>query len=407
MKVLLLLTRRMDGPRSGRRVVLRTIHASLTAAGHEVARLCIDRTGTAEGEALPPPGLMRVAWNVLTRFVTGRRSLNECLYWSPTLAQRVADYAEEIGAELVVADMARTAQLAERCILPWIVDLDDLLSQRYQEMADDGTDAAMLLGYYAGQMPAWLRWPAGAIARLMLRREAKVLRGREVYYAKAADGVSLVAADEAQLLAERSGRDVQWMPMSVTAPDQPIDHAQVRPMSAVFMGGMDYQPNLEAVRWYASEVVPHLGRFGLDGLVLHVMGACPESVREELESSRIRFLGYVDDVMSEFRKHQVFVAPIVSGSGLKTKVLEAMAAGLPVVGTPAAFKGLGVAHDVHGYVASIPIEFAQTLRHVSKYPADAEKVGLAARALVRERFSPASLKDRWAKWVEAVMAKRA
>ncbi len=414
MKVLLLLTRRLDDRRTGRRVVLQTIVDALAAAEHEVVCVCIDKTGTQRGTALQPPGLFRVAWNVLTLFLSGRRSLNECLYYSPTLVKRIKHISDQEGCQLVIADMVRTAQLAEACGQmvseavrpPWLVDLDDLLSARYEQMVSMGVPPGMLLGYFAGQIPRWLHKPAAWVAIRMLRAEAKLLRRREVHYAHAADGVSLVSQDEAELLAHRSDREVRWMPMAVAIPTRPVDAVTVRPMSAVFMGGMDYQPNLEAIRWYANEVVPFLNRFEMSDLVLNVLGECPPRVRAELESPNVRFVGYVERVSEELAKHQLFIAPIVSGTGLKTKVLEAMVHGLPVVGTPAAFKGLAVKHDEQVFIASMSIEFAQCLRHVSRHPEKAQQVGLAGREQVCQHFALSVLSDRWNAWVKQVLARK-
>jgi len=95
-----------------------------------------------------------------------------------------------------------------------------------------------------------------------------------------------------------------------------------RPISAVFTGGLTYQPNLDALHAYVEKVLPAFAQLRIEPPQLSVIGLCPEFLKAGLAHPTIRFLGYVPDINEELRRYQVFLAPIVSGSGIKTKVLE-------------------------------------------------------------------------------------
>jgi glycosyltransferase involved in cell wall biosynthesis len=88
------------------------------------------------------------------------------------------------------------------------------------------------------------------------------------------------------------------------------------------------------------------------------------------------------------------MAPVVSGTGIKTKVLEAMALGMPVLATPEAVAGLNVQHKNHCFVCARPAEFAQGVRYVADTVA-AQSMGLAARDYVRANFSSEVLRGQW------------
>ena len=376
-RILIVASRDPGGPRTGRKAVIATIIRSLETLGYplEVAVVArrepegLPRERGVKVHRVPLAGPLQIARN-LVGFARGRLSLNEALFYSPRGAERVRAIAQATGCELVVADMIRTVPLARATRLPMIVDLDDLLSERYEWLARQGGDNATILGYYAQQLPAFVSKPAGWIAARLLRIEARTVARREVEVAREADAVSLVAAAEAGRLEERAGVPVACLPMAIRIPPTPADVRSSDPSSILFVGGLDYFPNEVAVRWFASEVASRMG--DPPPFHLSVVGACPDGVRDELESPAIRFLGYVDDVTGELPRHRAFVAPMVEGTGVKTKVLEAMAAGVPVVTSSAGVRGLSLENGVHCLVADTGEEFLACLRRL------ADDAGLAA-----------------------------
>jgi glycosyltransferase involved in cell wall biosynthesis len=158
-------------------------------------------------------------------------------------------------------------------------------------------------------------------------------------------------------------------------------------MSAVFTGGLTYQPNLDALRAYVQKVLPAFARLAVEAPPLSIIGECPRQLRNGLEHPTVKFLGYVTDVYEELKKHQIFFAPIVSGTGIKTKVLEAMACGLPVIALPDAVRGLSVEPMQHCMVAECPDEFVQCYSALTKDQLLAERLGMGGRELVTQSYS--------------------
>jgi glycosyltransferase involved in cell wall biosynthesis len=406
-RVLIVASRDPGGPRTGRKAVISTIIRSLQALGYPLEVAVVARR-TPEGlpaeqgvrvHRVPLAGPVQIAKN-LVGFARGRTSLNECLFYSKRGAEQIREIAAAGGCTLVVADMIRTVPLARAAGLPLIVDLDDLLSERYQWLLRQGGDNHTILGYYAHQLPRFLSKPAGWVAARLLRHEARTLDRRELEVAREADAVSLVAAAEADRLERRSGVPVACLPMSIQVPETPADIRASDPRSIVFVGGLDYFPNEVAVRWFASEVASRLGsppRFRLT-----VVGRAPEGVAAKLRSPSIRFVGYVDDVALELSCHRAFVAPMVEGTGVKTKVLEAMAVGLPVVTTTAGVRGLAMEEGVHCLIADTGEEFVEKLERLALDPELATRIGAAGRAYVRDHFGPEVIQERWAKVLASV-----
>lgn len=386
MRILVVASRDPGGRQSGRKSVLTTIVAALRTLGHDVVVAAIAREledrrpATYDGVPvlrLSPPGPAQIAANVAGRVARGRLSLNEALYDSPTLGRRLRAIAAERGCELAVADTIRTAALAARTGLPVVVDLDDLLSVRYAGWAETGAGTTAILGYYGEGLPAWARRAGAGLARRLLRIEVQLARRRELAIARSAAAVSLVSPAEAARLADRAGVEVAALPMAVPVPEPPADPAAAPAGSALFVGGLDYLPNLEGLRWLVREAAAPLEQ-RVPGFRLDVVGHCPDAAREELEHPLLALRGYVDDLAAELRGHRMLVAPILSGSGVKTKVVEAMAAGLPVV-----------ASDIDGYrdVARDGLEALLVP------PGDVEALVTAVREVLDDRRLAASLGD--------------
>jgi glycosyltransferase involved in cell wall biosynthesis len=399
LKFLLLATRSPDGPMTGRKSVLRTIARCCRALGHELDIAVVGASRpAADCRMLPGPSLPRIAWNLASEFLLRGRSLNECLYWRPATRAELETLVQQEHVDLVIADMVRTAQYCKGLRIPWVLDLDDLLSERYLRLAERGEHEA-LLGYFAERIPAPLRPGAAWAAGRLLRSEARRLAQAELEWARCAHAVTLVSPIEARRLATRLGRHVHDTPMSIDIP--PPADARAHTCTAVaFLGGLDYQPNLDAVRHYLRDVAPVLRDSGR-AIRLDVLGRAPPDLQEKALDTEVRYLGYVDDVARALSAYRVFVAPIVSGTGIKTKVLEAMANGLAVVGTPQAFTGLDIEPGGECRVAHSAAEFAQAVGELMDDPQACVRMGDAARRFAARGFALEVVRERWQRVIES------
>jgi glycosyltransferase involved in cell wall biosynthesis len=395
MRVLFIATRVPYGQMYGHKMGMRTYIKALKALGHQViisAFSVPDDTFSEEDldvrtYYLPLPSFWRIFLNVMRYWLAKRKCINECVYFEKGTFERVRQICQTHGIEYIIADMIRTASYADAMGIPWTLNHDDLLSSRYRSWTTHASRNENILGYLTGRVPSYMRPSVRLIFRMMLKREAQLLTRREVYWTNKAHSSSLRSLTETASLAARTEGRVFCMPPAVVVPEDPAARLSHRPISAVFTGGLTYQPNLDALRAYVEKVLPAFAQLGVEPPPLSVIGVCPQSLRAGLAHPTIRFLGYVYDVNEELRKHQVFLAPIVSGSGIKTKVLEAMACGLPVIALPDAVSGILVENKRHCLVATGPTEFVQFYSLVMNDPTFAERIGRAARELVMRSYS--------------------
>jgi sugar transferase (PEP-CTERM/EpsH1 system associated) len=221
------------------------------------------------------------------------------------------------------------------------------------------------------------------------RREAEKLLAFEKSVAARADVSLFVSEAEAGLFRRAialPGADVRAIQNGVDLhfydSDGSFDSLPPEPGLIVFTGQMDYAPNVDAVRWFASEVMPLLpdARFAIVGR------KPPEAVKKLAAEGRVIVTGEVADVRTWLAAASVVVAPLRIARGIQNKVLEAMAMARPVVASPAAFEGIEAEPGRDLIVADTAAEQAQAIAKLLADPVEAETLGKAARRRMEQAY---------------------
>ncbi len=129
----------------------------------------------------------------------------------------------------------------------------------------------------------------------------------------------------------------------------------------VFSGMMDYEPNILAVHYIIDKIMPLLD----DNYNIYFVGKnCSEELKK-LESSNIHFVGYVDNMKEELQKYDMYICPIIAGSGVKNKILQAASVGLPIVSNNLGIEG--IENDIKKYVflGNTPKELAKQIEQIN------------------------------------------
>lgn len=156
--------------------------------------------------------------------------------------------------------------------------------------------------------------------------------------------------------------------------------------SLLFLGSMDYGPNVDACRYLIREVIP---RLKLDGLRLTIVGANPpDSLRRLAGNSSVptTITGFVPSVKPFIDQSSVLAVPIRAGGGTRLKILEALAHGLPIVSTSLGCEGLRLTPETEILIADDPVTFARQLHRVLVDPALAAQLGHSGRKRAVESY---------------------
>ena len=150
-----------------------------------------------------------------------------------------------------------------------------------------------------------------------------------------------------------------------------------------FLGNYEYAPNVAAVELLCDAIMPMIWMM-MPTVRLAILGhSSRTSWRDRWPDPRIEFKGYVSNLAETYEQSSVFIAPLRAGGGSKLKVLEAMAAGLPVVGTWQAVSGLAVKparHFLHGEEAD---ELADATMKALRNGPEIEEIANCARSYVQ------------------------
>ena len=165
-------------------------------------------------------------------------------------------------------------------------------------------------------------------------------------------------------------------------PDNRVDED----MDLVWVGGFAHYPNREAILHFLEAIWPVL-KDQRNIRVAIVGGDVPEQIRNAARNDRnIEFLGYVDDPVPYIQRSKIFIVPILSGSGTRLKILEAMSVGKPVVTTTIGCEGIRGTDGVHFFIADTPKAFAERVIQLLRDDHQRRTVGDAARQFVEDKY---------------------
>jgi glycosyltransferase involved in cell wall biosynthesis len=218
--------------------------------------------------------------------------------------------------------------------------------------------------------------------------EWRRLRNFEGRIARQSDLTLVVSERDRTSLTQAAGTDIRSavVPIGIEA----LERAPVEPSgtaNVLSIATMHYPPNAEAVRWFLNEVWP-IVRQTTPSVRLDVAGPRPpeDIVDAGGRDEQISVHGYVEDIEPLYQQAALFIVPLLSGSGVRVKILEAMARGVPVVSTTIGADGLDVVDGEHLLIADTPAAFAAAVRSLLDDPQRARAIGAAGRQRIVERY---------------------
>jgi GT2 family glycosyltransferase/glycosyltransferase involved in cell wall biosynthesis len=219
----------------------------------------------------------------------------------------------------------------------------------------------------------------------VLRQKAEQMRRLELGAMFFVDCVIVHSAAEAELLAKMApGVNVQVIPWTVEIRD--VKKAEVERPAIAFIGGYRHEPNVDAAKWAVQSIMPGL-RKEVPGIELLLVGSYMPPELTALAGKDVVPLGHVPSLDTVFDRVRLTIAPLRYGAGLKGKVLESLAAGVPCVMTTVAAEGLDLPKKLQVLVADEPAEISARIAKLCQDDAEYRRIAEAGKAYVAATYS--------------------
>lgn len=292
----------------------------------------------------------------------------------------VREAAATWNADVVVCFAPALSELGLQAEIPKILDF---------------VDSRILTAERANKNRRQQRGVAGTIASaLKSRRDA----ARERSLVRNYDLTTTISEPDREALLRDSGvgnDKVVVLPNGVSEAALTTDvNEQDHDRSIIFWGNLGFPPNWTAVEYFFDEIfLPFLADSDIDWHI--VGGGASEQLLGKVRHPRVHFHGFVEDLFRFASGRGAMINPMVEGSGLKNKVLEALALNLPVVSTRMGIEAINGDENRHYLVADSPADFADCIERVLDNAQLRESIVVAGRELVQSQYTWAVVGQRF------------
>lgn len=208
---------------------------------------------------------------------------------------------------------------------------------------------------------------------LKINKSYAALHASKISFASKRDTRLFIKTTKLKAKTIENGVDVGRVTKTTYAPHNCNDGKYI----ATFHGDLTYKPNIEALHI--------INKVQCKKVQFRAIGKCTNDVKNALQN--IRFTGYVQNLSEELAKSDIYLCPIISGAGIKNKLLEASAIGLPIIATREAAYGTGLRAGIHYYECRDAQTLQLAINTLVGHVETRMRLGMAARAHARKNFS--------------------
>lgn len=230
------------------------------------------------------------------------------------------------------------------------------------------------------------------LKRWYLKRLALALAYYERVHAADYDGIVCITEKDGEFFKAHTRKTIECIPFGVVCPE-PIGNVEEEPFSLFHIGSMDWMPNEEGVRWFLDKVWPVLHE-ELPQVRLYLAGRKMPDDLMVLNVDGVRVVGEVDDASYFIASKQINVVPLLSGSGIRVKIIESMSLGKTVISTTVGAQGILCEDGRDILIADTPEEFVKQVRRCVEDPEFCKNVGDCAYRLIATEYDNNRLTDR-------------
>lgn len=327
-------------------------------------------------------------FNLLIKTTLTRKWPIQCsLYYSRQNAEKIKKFCDELQPDYILTDMIRTSMYYDsfqHSHALKVLDMDDLLSARYERQIH-AKYKSNISGQYSSRLPGIINKLIGnqIVRNVVLVLERNLTAKAEIYYSKLYDKVIFVSEVETDYLNKRLPGKAVTIPVGINA--VPAVELTGKPEKNLlsYVGNLKVAANVDTLHWIISDILPKIRH----DVKFMVIGKCPDDIREKYKNNNhVVFTGRVENLVEYIRKSQIFLSPILYGTGIKTKILEAMSMGVPVVTNDVGAEGIAAKDGQEFWVRNDSMAIAEQVDSLLDYYDGALTVAESGKKLVEKKY---------------------
>jgi glycosyltransferase involved in cell wall biosynthesis len=305
------------------------------------------------------------------------KALQSALYRLPYVLYRRHDHAKV--KKQILASALETA--------PDVLYLDHLDSHLYRNLLPACPAILDLHNVYSLIVERYAIEQSNPLKKFYFQHETKLLQSIERSLADTICTIFAVSDSEVQFYQKLGVRSVQLIPNGVDCSQfaQLPCGRNASQNKLLFLGTMSWGPNAEAASVLIEQIFPEVKRQRPDAELWIVGRNPPSQLLKHHEVNGVHVTGGVPDIVPYYKNADMLVVPLESGGGTRLKILEAFAAGLPVISTPIGVEGINAQCNVH-LVITHREQFAKTILDMMNQPQLGQQLSINARKLVEEQY---------------------
>ena len=223
------------------------------------------------------------------------------------------------------------------------------------------------------------------IKRWYINHLAKTLKEYELNALETVDGIAAITRKDAAFFRKYCSKPIIDIPFGVY-PEEFTPKYEIEGKPKFYhIGSMNWMPNVEGIHWFIDEVLPKTVE-KVPNFVYHLAGRNMPEWLTTMKDPHINVIGEVPDAKEFVTHHDVAIVPLLSGSGIRIKIIESMALGKTVITTRVGAEGILYDEEVNIIIAENKAKMVEAIRSLNENPEVAVRIGQAARKLVEETY---------------------
>lgn len=269
-----------------------------------------------------------------------------------------------------------------------VVQLEMLYMTPYVETIRKHSKAMIVLRAHNVEHKIWERIAKETgffVKRWYINHLARTLKEYELSALETVDGIAAITRKDAAFFRKYCSKPIIDIPYGVY-PEEFTPKYEIEGKPKFYhIGSMNWMPNEEGIRWFIDEVLPKTVEKVCD-FVYHLAGRNMPEWLKELKDPHVDVIGEVPDAKEFVANHDVAIVPLLSGSGIRIKIIESMAMGKTVITTRVGAEGILYDEEVNLIIAENKAKMVEAIRSINENPEIAVKIGKEARKLIESTY---------------------